>query len=162
MAGIAVVAAIAVPTTLELARAASLPGDRYASQGNRHVEPGTSVAPYNSSPPTSGPHAPQIAAWGTYLPGEAPHLQTLIHNMEDGGVILWYRPGETDDETIARVTALEEASRGYRRVVVAPYEEMPTTFAATAWQRLQRFDEVDLDGKRAFVDAFEGIDHHVP
>jgi hypothetical protein len=39
---------------------------------------------------------------------------------------------------------------------------MPTPFAATAWQRLQRFETADVEGMRAFVDAFEGIDHHVP
>lgn len=161
MGGLAVVAAIAVPASLEFARAAQLPGERFASQGNRHVEPGTAVATYNSVPPTSGPHAPQIAAWGSYFPGDVPHVQTLIHNMEDGGVILWYQPGETDDETLARVTALEDVARGYRRVVIAPFDDLPSTFTATAWQRLQRFEDVDPEGMRAFVDAFEGIDHHV-
>lgn len=161
LGGIAIVALIAVPIVINAVRAANLPGERFASQGNRHVALGANVPPYNSNPPTSGPHTAELAPWGTYGPDEAPHEQRVIHNMEDGGVVLWYRPAETAEETDARIAVLEEASRGYRRIVIAPREEMPTPFALTAWQRLQRFEEPDLEAMRAFVDAYEGIDHHV-
>jgi hypothetical protein len=86
----------------------------------------------------------------------------LIHNMEDGGVVLWYRPSDDPAETDARIAALEQAADGYRRIVIVPRSDMPTDFALTAWQRLQRFEAADVEGMRAFVDAFEGIDHHVP
>ena len=79
--------------------------------------------------------------------------------MEDGGVVLWYLFG-TEDENRAHIDALQEVARPYRRVVIAPRESMPTTYALTAWQRLQRFDEIDVDAMRKFIDAYEGIDHH--
>lgn len=151
---------IATPITVNMVRAANLPGERFASQGNRHVALGASIPPYNSDPPTSGPHTADLASWGTYEPGEAPEDMRLVHNMEDGGVVLWYEPGDTEEETSERISALEGAARSYRRIVIVPREDMPTPYAATAWQRLQRFEDADLDGMREFVNAFEGIDHH--
>ena len=160
--GVAVVALIAVPIVLEAVQAAGLPGERFASLGNRHVAVGTEVS-YNSDPPTSGPHSAQLAPWGVYGPEDVtPHDQNLLHNMEDGGVVLWYLPSPDAEETDRRIATLEEAASGYRRVVIVPRNDMPTPFAATAWQRLQRFDGADVEAVRAFVDAYEGIDHHVP
>ena len=157
---IGLVLLIALPITINVVRAANLPGERFSSQGNRHIALGADIPPYNSDPPTSGPHTERLAGFQTYLPGEAPPDQRLVHNMEDGGVLLWYLPGETDAETEERLATLEAAARGYRRTAIVPREGMPTTYALTAWQRLQRFEEPDIDGMRAFVDAFEGIDHH--
>jgi hypothetical protein len=155
-------ALIVVPIVLEAVRAANLPGERFASQGNRHVALGAEVPGYNSDPPTSGPHTNELAPWGTYGPDEAPHDQRVLHNMEDGGVVLWYRPAGDVDATEARIAALEEVARSYRRIVIAPRPDMPTDFALTAWQRLQRFEAIDEEAMRAFIDAYEGLDHHVP
>jgi len=159
----AVLALIVVPIVLEAVQAANLPGERFPSQGNRHVPLGAEVPAYNSDPPTSGPHTNALVPWGVYGPeDEVPHDQMLIHNMEDGGVVLWYRPSDDPTETDARITTLERAADGYRRIVIVPRADMPTDFALTAWQRLQRFESADVEGMRAFVEAFEGVDHHVP
>ncbi|NBC95770.1 MAG: DUF3105 domain-containing protein [Deinococcus-Thermus bacterium] len=158
---VGVAALIAVPIVIEAVQAANLPGDRFASQGNRHVPLGTEVPAYNSDPPTSGPHTDALAGWGTYGPGEAPPDQRLLHNMEDGGVVLWYRPAENAEATEGRIAALEDVARSYRRIVIAPRPDMPTDFALTAWQRLQRFETIDQEAMGAFVDAYEGLDHHV-
>ena len=160
LGAIGIAALIVVPIVIEAVRAAGLPGERLASQGNRHVALGADVPPYNSDPPTSGPHTSDVAPWGSYGPGEAPHDQRLLHNMEDGGVVLWYRPADDPSATDARIAALEEIAGGYRRIVIAPRPDMPTDFALTAWQRLQRFDAIDEDAMRTFVEAYEGIDHH--
>lgn len=160
---IALLALIAVPIALEAVEAANLPGERFPSQGNRHVPLGADVPAYNSDPPTSGPHTNALVPWGVYGPeDEVPPDQVLIHNMEDGGVVLWYRPSDDPAETNARIATLERAADGFRRIVIVPRADMPTEFALTAWQRLQRFETADEGAMRAFVDAFEGIDHHVP
>tara|TARA_Y100000814_G_C12355424_1_gene408019 strand:+ start:1053 stop:1304 length:252 start_codon:yes stop_codon:yes gene_type:complete len=80
--------------------------------------------------------------------------------MEDGGVVLWYSYG-TPEENTRRINDLENVARGYRRVIIVPRDGMPTTYAFTAWQRLERFDVIDSEKMRSFIDAFEGIDHHV-
>lgn len=152
-----IVLLVAVPLIINYIRFLSLPGEFYRSQGNVHVALGTETPPYNSNPPTSGWHTNELAAWGSY--DEPLPDQLVVHNMEDAGVLMWYRPG-TPEENEAHIAALESAAQGYRRVVILPREDMPTQYALTAWTRLQRFDEIDVEGKRAFLEAYEGIDHH--
>jgi hypothetical protein len=154
--GLALLVAIQIGVTV--VGQARLPGERFPSQGNVHVALGASTPPYNSDPPTSGWHTAELAPWGSHL--ELQHDQRLVHNMEDGGVILWYANG-TLEENRAHVAALEAVvPRAYPRVVIAPRDGMPTTYAATAWQRLQRFDEIDAAAKQAFIAAYHGIDNH--
>jgi hypothetical protein len=156
LAGVGLLVAIQIGVTV--VGQARLPGERFASQGNVHVALGASTPPYNSDPPTSGWHTAELAPWGSHV--EVQHDQQLVHNMEDGGVILWYANG-TLEENRAHVAALEAVvPRAYARVVIAPRDGMPTTYAATAWQRLQRFDEVDAEAMQAFIAAYHGIDNH--
>jgi len=152
-----VVALVVLQVTLNAVAEARLPGERFRSQGNVHVSLGANTPAYNSDPPTSGWHTAELAPWGAHF--EVQHDQRLLHNMEDGGVVLWYPLG-TPEENAAHVAALEDVARGYARVVIAPREGMPTPYALTAWQRLQRFDAVDLEGMRAFIAAYHGIDNH--
>ena len=140
-----------------MVRISNLPGESFPSQGNIHIKLGADHPAYNSDPPTSGWHTPELNSWGSFdfvVPDER-----LLHNMEDGGVILWYAFG-TEEENRAHIERLTEVARGYQRVVIVPRENMPTTYAMTAWQRLQRFDAIEEEGMRAFLEAYEGIDHH--
>jgi hypothetical protein len=135
-----------------------IPGENFRSQGNVHIELGQEHPFYNSSPPTSGWHTPEVNSWGSFdyiIPDER-----LVHNMEDGGVILWYSFG-TPEENMVNIASLETVTKGYRRVIIVPREGMPTRYALTAWQHLERFDTIDQQKMRRFVEAFEGIDHHV-
>ena len=156
--GVGIVALIALPFVVQAVRSSSLPGERFPSQGNAHIQLGDETPAYNSDPPTSGWHTGNIEAWGSY--DYVVPEQRLIHNMEDAGVILWYQHGSVE-ENRAHIEALEEVSKGYRRIIIAPRENMESTYTLTAWTRLQRFDEIDTEGMRAFIDAYEGIDHHV-
>ncbi len=134
-----------------------MPGEGFASQGNSHIRLGQSHPPYNSVPGTSGWHTGDLMPWQSYdyvIPEER-----VIHNMEDGGVILWYQAG-TPEENQQHIEALEQVARGYSKVIIAPFENLPSTYTLTAWQRLQRFDEIDEEGMRKFLESFEGIDHH--
>lgn len=155
-AGIATL--IAVPVVVNVVRSNSLPGQKVSSQGNVHIaEVNVDHPPYNSTPPTSGWHAGRIADWGSYdfvVPDEL-----LVHNMEDGGVILWYELG-TPEENQGRISRLEEVARGYDRVVIAPREDLETAFAMTAWQRLEAFNDFSSERIQAFLEAYEGTDHH--
>ena len=155
--GLGIVLIIAVPIILNSVRSSNLPGESFRSQGNAHIQLGDDHPDYNSDPPTSGWHTPDLAGFGSYdyiVPD-----QRIIHSMEDGGVVMWYAYG-TPEENSARIEQLEEVARGYRRVVIAPRENMETPYVLTAWTRLQRFDDIDEEGMRTFLEAFEGIDHH--
>lgn len=160
--GLGVALVILVPTGINLYGQSQLPGERFRSLGNVHISPDARTPSYNSDPPTSGPHYASVGPWGTHTElSEAISDPYLVHNMEDAGVILWYRAG-TKQENRERATALENAydARRYRRVVIAPRENLDTMYAMTAWQRLQTFDEIDPGKIDAFMEAYEGVDHH--
>ncbi len=158
LAGVAaVVLVLGGLVVYRIVESANLPGERFASQGNTHIQLDDNHPAFNSNPPTSGWHTPDLAPWGTY--DEIQPDKRLIHNMEDGGVILWYSMG-TEEENADRIAELQQVARDFPRIVIAPREEMPTPYALTAWQRLLRFEEIDPESMRAFIDAYHGIDHH--
>jgi hypothetical protein len=150
----AIVVAVAVGYFAYRAQA-DLPGQKFPDQGNLHVQ---TVAdphePYNSTPPTSGPHLPYIAPWGIHTRPIPNELQ--VHNLEDGGVVIQY-----NCECPELVDKLAQIVRRYDRyVVLAPYPSMKSRIALTAWTRLETLDDFDAGRIERFVKAYRGIDHH--
>jgi hypothetical protein len=150
----AVVAAVIVGYFAYRAQA-DLPGQKFPSQGNRHVQTLEEPhEPYNSMPPTSGPHLPYIAPWGVHTKPIPDELQ--VHNLEDGGVVVQYN---CDCPEVAE--KLAEVVRRYDRfVVLAPYPKMKSRIALTAWTRLETLEEFDAERIDRFIKAYRGIDHH--
>jgi hypothetical protein len=136
---------------------ANRPGVEFADQGNLHIQTEQEAhVPYNSDPPTSGPHLAYIAPWGIHNVPIVRELQ--VHNLEDGGVVIQYNcPSACAD----LVTKLEGIVKGYeRQVLLAPYPGMKTRIALTAWTRLDAFDDYDEARILRFIRAYRGIDHH--
>ncbi len=134
---------------------AALPGLELADLGNEHIPTADSPhVPYNSDPPTSGPHLPYIAPWGVHTRPIPRELQ--VHNLEDGGVLVQYNCECPD--LVAKLRAIVERYR--TQVVLAPYPTMKTRMALTAWTRLDAFDEFDAARVTRFIEAYRGIDHH--
>ncbi|HTK88919.1 MAG TPA: DUF3105 domain-containing protein [Verrucomicrobiae bacterium] len=136
---------------------ANRPGVEFTDQGNLHIQTEAEPhVPYNSDPPTSGPHLPYIAPWGVHNVPIVRELQ--VHNLEDGGVVIQYNcPNGCAD----LVTQLEAIVKGYdRQVLLAPYPGMKTRIALTAWTRLDAFDEYDEGRIVRFIRTYRGIDHH--
>lgn len=145
------------PLVVNAVQRANLPGEHVRSLGHAHIAETAPTPRYNSNPPTSGPHYARVAAPGAYV--EVLPDPLLVHNMEDGYVVLWYRLGD-EEHNRSRIAEYEEAARGFRLVVIAPREDMEHEYALTAWQRIDAFDEFDADRVRTFVQAFHGIDNH--
>ena len=143
------------------------------SQGNVHLKPGD-IAPvaYNSTPPTSGPHYGNLLAWNIYT--QPQRYESLIHNLEDGGVIVYYQCADGCPEVVKELTKIVDSYlRAGRKVIVAPnnpkwtvgtsqplHKDMGAKIALTAWQRILKMDSVDSQKMRTFIDKYEGIDHH--
>lgn len=157
---VAALVVIAVVATLTFIRRGGEPGQSVASQGNQHIaEIGERHPDYSTNPPTSGWHVGNLAPWGAYdyvIPDEL-----VLHNMEDGGVVLWYILG-TPAENQTRIRQLQEIADGFQKTVIAPRDDMPTPYAATAWQRIARYEDLDPTNMHAFLAAYHGIDHHAP
>ena len=129
------------------------------TQGNLHLQsPGSPHPPYNSIPPTSGPHVPWLASWGMHripIP-----WQVQVHNLEDGGVIIHYRCDNPCPDVVA---ALEQLVASYPgQVIATPEPHLSSKFALTAWARLATADEFDENVMRRFIEAYRGLDHHPP
>ena len=126
--------------------------DEAATPGNAEGKPTC----YGSNPPTSGPHSPKDVRWDIY-PEPAPKEQ-LVHNMEHGGVVIWYNCSDCD-ELVANIRKVME---GYlkdgRELVMTPYPGMEeNTIALTAWSRLDKFSIGDYSEERLrrFIEAHE-------
>jgi hypothetical protein len=145
----------------------------FASLGNTHIEFGSQFANYNSTPPTSGPHYDNLVGWGIY--DEPQRYEHLVHNLEDGGVIVYYQCADDCPDLKSELEAVIQpyVSRG-DHVIMLPndptwsingsqplHSDMGATIAVTAWQHMLKLDTVDTEKIRTFIDRYEGIDHHV-
>jgi Protein of unknown function (DUF3105) len=118
----------------------------------------------NTDPPVGGPHwsrrcesSPSEsqafcgpAPWGVYREQWEP--ETLVHNMEHGGLVLWYN---TQDQRIIDELEAFIRDRG-GSLVMAPYSNMEDdTIALTGWSRLEKFStsEYTLERVEQFIDA---------
>ena len=137
--------------------AADLPGAAMPDQGNLHVQTlGEPHVPYNSDPPTSGPHLPYLAPWGIHTEPVTKELQ--VHNLEDGGVVVQYNCPSGCTELVDKLKAIVQ---GYdRQVLMAPYPGMAHRIALTAWTRIDAFDDFDEGRITRFIKRYRGIDHH--
>ena len=119
-----------------------------------HVPLGIPHPPYNSDPPTSGPHTDELAPWGVHT--EPLPKETQLHNLEDGGVVINYSCLDCPD----LVERLKTIAGRYDHVVLAPYNGLDRKIALTAWGRIDKFDEFDEARIVKFIKAHIGIDHH--
>jgi hypothetical protein len=134
---------------------ADLPGQKFSDQGNLHVQTAADPhEPYNSTPPTSGPHLPYIAPWGVHTKPIVNELQ--VHNLEDGGVMVQYNC--ECPELVEKLAGV--VRRHDRYVILAPYPTMKSRIALTAWTRLETLDDFDAARIERFIKAYRGIDHH--
>ncbi|HEY1371118.1 MAG TPA: DUF3105 domain-containing protein [Candidatus Binatia bacterium] len=135
------------------------PGQFVSSLGNRHImEAEVGLTRYNSDPPTSGPHLPQVATPGIHKDPIPKELQ--VHNLEDGFVVIQYNCPPADESCKTLIDQLSEISRKYDKIVLAPYPGMSNKIALTAWQRIDKFDDYDEPRIVRFIESYIHIDHH--
>jgi hypothetical protein len=95
-----------------------------------HTNSLDAVVNYDTNPPTSGRHYQFPAEDGAY--GEAPQDEELVHTLEHGRVIVWFKPSLSEDQRADLKALFDEDS--YQMVLV-PRSNMPYQVAASAWNR---------------------------
>lgn len=134
----------------ELSKPLPSMGEVIAVQGREHIAVGAEHPPYNSNPPTSGPHYAQAAEWGVY-DKELPDEQ-LIHNLEHGGVWISFKP-TLDKEIIEK---LKNLANGYRsKVVFTPREKNDANIVLASWGRLYKMETFDEKQIKDFIEFFK-------
>lgn len=131
-------------------RDVNLPGALISDLGREHIAQNHQHA-YNSNPPTSGWHYPQEAEWGAYreeLPDE-----TLIHNLEHGGIWISYKPDISEE---MRANLEEFYKQWGRKIIVTPRSKNDADIAVAAWTRLDKFGAAEYSEERIekFVRAY--------
>lgn len=115
-------------------------------EGSSHVEPPATVD-YETDPPTSGNHYENVAGWGVYR--ETVQAETLVHNLEHGGVVIHYRPDDLTDEEIEMLEDFVEEDYPDTQdlqggVILNPNPDIPEPVALAAWQHTQTMEEPNL------------------
>ncbi len=153
---VAVALVLAGAVTAYFISEANKPGQGVGQQLSSHVKDvNTQHAPYDSDPPTSGPHVPETVPWGVSATPVVKEF--MVHNLEDGGVVISYKP----DLDKATVDLLANLTRSYDTdVLMAPYPGLSNPIVLTAWGRIDRMDAFDEARLKRFISAFKGIDHH--
>jgi hypothetical protein len=101
----------------------------FEATSREHIPEGSQHEPYNSSPPTSGPHYGNPAQTGFYTSALAP--EQLVHNLEHGQIVIWYAPDAPDavKEDVEQIVSDQPIA-----TVASPYEgELEGNLALTAW-----------------------------
>ena len=143
-------------------------GATQPDDGQTHFEDGISCRtpdapcgadPYSSLPATSGPHWNTPAAWGAYSTPQ--NESQLIHNLEHGGVVIWYDAEALDAAQVTELTSYVEGQvasgiSGRFKFIVSPWagsEPLGGPVAVTSWRHILTLDAFDMSAIRAFADA---------
>ena len=123
-----------------------------------HVDDGTAVQ-YSTDPPTSGDHWLDPAPSGFNPPSSVgdPPTERLLHNMEHGQIIFWYRP-DSPQTVIDDLEGYFDSTTGGAAILGQPYETVPASynFTMTGWGASQSCKEVSEDIINAFREEFQG------
>jgi hypothetical protein len=119
---------------------------------------------YKQNPPVFGPHNPVPAHDGDYAGNTPPSTEQLVHPLEHGRVVIWYRPTlpahrVAQLETLFAEPIVGGAPEGYKQLLVTR-ANMPFEVAASSWgQQLgcPKFNDKVFDAIRAFRKAY--VDH---
>lgn len=133
------------------------PGILIPDAGREHINLGQAHTEYKSVPPTSGPHYGQPLAptrWGVHE--EQIEDEVLIHNLEHGGIGIFYDCPDGCDDIVQELTALvERGTDGGLKIILSPYAGMQNRISLAAWNFLDQFDEYDDGRVQAFINAHE-------
>ncbi len=138
-----------------------LPGEIIPLLSAGHIPEGTPHDPYNSEPPTSGPHYASAVEAGFY--DEAPVDEYLVHNMEHGHIIIWYNcTGLSEAECTALKNKIRDTMSkagvsnitGTLKLVAVPRPSLSTQIALTSWGHLERLESFDNNAILEFIRAY--------
>lgn len=125
----------------------SLQGQEFSNLGQKHIEIGESHDPYNSNPPTSGPHYIQPADWGVY--DKELQDEQLVHNLEHGGIWISYK--DVDEQTKMSLEKIAKANPG--SVVLTPRSANESKIGIASWTRLEKLEAYDESKILTFIQA---------
>ena len=140
-------------------------GVQQVDAGGGHIENGSAGGPYSSVPATSGQHWTTPANWGVYTPANPAVESQVIHNLEHGGIVIWYQSTATQEDIDALTQFTQQAlNSSTYKVILSPWngQDFGHPIAVTAWDWLLYLDTADIDQIRAFQEDHPTTDAPEP
>jgi len=128
----------------------SFVGEKVEATGNGfHVKRGESHPPYTTNPPSSGPH------WGDGVGGAGIHDkevpdELLVHSLEHGAAILWYKSDLPQDQVEKLKNAFNDASG---KKIMVPRKNLDVPVALTSWGWILKLQTIDEAKIKEFIDT---------
>ena len=128
----------------------SFVGEKVEAAGNGfHVKRGESHPPYNTNPPASGPH------WGDGVAGAGIHDkevpdELLVHSLEHGAAILWYKSDLSQDQVEKLKNIFSEASG---KKIMVPRKDLDVPVALTSWGWMLKLQSIDEAKIKEFIET---------
>jgi hypothetical protein len=146
---------------------------KQASADQQHMSEADQIVTYPTFPASSGIHNPTTSIWGNYrLPVDP---RQAIHNLEHGGIAIWYGPDISTADREALDRFYDEDKNGmiispirdpYPRVRYPEHQKLGSKIAVTVWTGNSETSEgtvyiatcpsFDQKAFAAFRDAFRG------
>jgi hypothetical protein len=147
---------------------------RRADAAQQHMSDPNQHVTYETFPASSGIHNPTTSIWGNYRNPVDP--RQAVHNLEHGGVVIWYGPDISaaargaldafyeDDENGLIITPIPDP---YPGVTYPKHEKLGSKIALTVWTApeggstrgtvyIASLPKFDQQAFAAFRDAFRG------
>jgi hypothetical protein len=125
-----------------------------------HVSEGVDPGPYNSNPPSSGPHFANDLEAGFYHETDAANLPEypegyLVHNLEHGYVIFWYNCQVLDEQNCSelksQIQSVIDQDGGFK-LIAFPWSSQEVPLTMTSWGQLQRFETFNESQALSFIE----------
>ncbi len=124
-----------------------LMGQEITIESRTHVPESTKIN-YNSNPPAAGEHYGITAHGGIY--DKAPADGNLVHSLEHGAVILWYK-ADLPQADIKKLQDIYYNSPGIKKIMT-PRENLDVPVALSSWGRVLKLTTID---EKQIKDFFE-------
>jgi hypothetical protein len=125
-------------------------------QEAEHIAQGDEHVPYNTNPPTSGPHyGSPLAPIDSGFYTEVVEPEKVVHNLEHGQIVIYYNPDAPQDtvDDIEQLTEQEPLA-----TLAVPWTELedPYQFALAAWGSYQECVQASQEVVDEFRTDFQG------
>ena len=115
---------------VKAARAAGCELKSFKAKSRDHITDIDEKVKYDSNPPSEGRHYEIPAEDGSY--DEAPKDTELVHSLEHGRIIVWFKPTLPKD---VRADLRKLFDDDPYQMLLVPRANMPYAVASTAWNR---------------------------
>src|SRR5258708_6766248 len=121
-------------------------GQEISIQGRTHVPDGTRVD-YSTNPLTSGNHYVKPQPAGIFY--SALPDGNLVHSLEHGAVILWYKSDLSATESAQLKSIFDSVP--VSKKIMTPRDSLDVPVALTSWGRLLKLQAIDENQIKTFM-----------